>query len=131
MNADDRKEILKDLESDPQVQKQLQRFVMTWKEFSRLFSYDYPDYFPPINTMDIEDNKIYITTFRKKEGKTETLILNLKGHPLKETFISPTEKKWIMAVLMGVRLETIHNGKFYYIQENEDEEWELKSRDIN
>ncbi len=36
-----------------------------------------------------------------------------------------------MALMLGVRLETIHDGKIYYIQENEDEEWELFSQEIN
>ena len=58
-------------------------------------------------------------------NKIETIIMDLKGKVLRTTFIKPTVKEWIMAMILGIRLETIHNDNIYYIQENEDEEWEL------
>ena len=56
--------------------------------------------------------------------------MDLKGKILRTTFIEPTAKEWIMAMMLGIRLETIYNDKVYYIQENEDEEWELFAQEI-
>lgn len=130
ITSKDKGRIIKDLEMDPQIQKQLKQFGFKWNEFSRNFKYDFPKNYPPINTMDIDDGKIYITTFRTKNKKVETIIMDLKGDVLRKTYIQPTAKQWVMAVMMGIRLETIHNGRIYYIQENEDEELELFVQDI-
>ncbi len=131
ITSQDKKLTIKDLEMDPHIQKQLKQFGFKWNEFSKNFKYNFPHYYPPIKTMDIDKGKIYITTFRTKENKVETIIMDFKGKVLKTTFIQPTAKEWVMAVLMGVRLETTHNGKIYYIQENEYEEWELFVQEIN
>ena len=125
ISSNDKSLMIKDLEMDPQVQRQLKAFGFKWNEFSKNFKYDFPDHYPPIKTMDIVNNKIYIKTFKTKDNKIETIIMDLKGKVLKTTFIEPTGKEWIMALMLGVRLETIHNDKIYYIQESEDEEWEL------
>jgi len=125
ITSNDKKAIIKDIEMDPQIQRQLKQFGLKWADFSRNFKFEFPDHYPPIKSMEIEKEKIYITTFKQKDNKVETIILNLKGKVLKTAFIEPTAKEWVMALMLGIRLETIHNGKIYYIQENEDEEWEL------
>jgi len=130
ITASHKKQILKDIEMDPQIQRQLTQFGFKWNEFSKNFHFDFPAHFPPINTMDIDNNKIYVTTFRTKDNKDEYIIMDLKGKVLKKTFVPRTAKQWVMAVMMGVRLETIHNNKIYYIQENEDEDWELLVQEI-
>ena len=131
ITSNDKKEIIKDIEMDPQIQRQLKQFGLKWADFSRNFKFEFPKYYPPFKSMEIEKEKIYITTFKQKDNKVETIILDLKGKVLKTAFIEPTAKEWVMALMLGVRLETIHNGKIYYIQENEDEEWELFSQGIN
>ena len=131
ITSGDKKYMIKDLEMDPQIQRQLKQFGFKWNEFSKNFKYDFPDHYPPIKTMDIVNNKIYIKTFKTKDTKVETIVMDLKGNILKTVFIEPTAKEWIMALMLGVRLETIHNDKVYYINENEDEEaWELFVQEI-
>ena len=125
-----KKQIIKDIEMDPQIQRQLTQFGFEWKDFSKNFHFNFPAHFPPINTMDIDNNKIYITTFKTKGNQDEYIIMDLKGKVFKKTFVPRTAKQWVMAVMMGVRLETIHNDKIYYIQENEDEDWELLVQEI-
>ncbi len=126
----DKKQIVKDIEMDPQIQRQLTQFGFEWKDFAKNFHFDFPAHNPPINTMDIDNNKIYITTFKTKGDKVEYIIMDLKGKVLKKTFVPRTAKQWVMAVMMGVRLETIHNDKIYWIQENEDEDWQLHVQEI-
>ncbi|MCK5058855.1 MAG: hypothetical protein KAT34_19565, partial [Candidatus Aminicenantes bacterium] len=95
------------------------------------FKYDFPSHRPPIKSMEIDNNKIYISTFRTENNKVETIVMDLKGNVLKTVFIEPSAKEWIMALLLGIKLETIHNDKIYYIKENEDvEEWELFVQEI-
>jgi hypothetical protein len=126
----DKEFLIKDLEIDPQIQRQLKRLGVEWKEFSQHFKYKFPEFFPPIKTMDIDNNRIYIKTFKTEKEKEEMIVMGLKGKILKTVFIEPTVKEWVNAIMMGVRLETIHNDKIYYIAENEDEEWELFVQDI-
>jgi hypothetical protein len=115
---------------DPHIQRQLKFFGGTWKELSKNFKFLFPEHFPPIRTMDIDNNHIYVKTFKKTGTKEEYIIMDLKGKMLKKTFVPQTVKPWVMSLMMGIRLETIYNGKIYYIQENEEEEWELFVQEI-
>jgi hypothetical protein len=117
--------LIKDVEMDPHIQRQMKLFGATWKELSKNFQFIFPDHYPPIRTMNIDNHRIYVKTFKKKADKEEYIIMDLKGKVLKKAFVPQTAKPWIMSMLMGIRLETIYNGKVYYVQENEDEEWEL------
>jgi len=131
ITSDNKKNMIKDLELDPDTQGVLKQYKVTWKEFSKNFKYDFPSHRPPIKSMEIDNNKIYISTFRTENNKVETIVMDLKGNVLKTAFIEPSAKEWIMALLLGIKLETIHNDKIYYIQENEDEEeWELFVKEI-
>jgi len=123
--------MIKDFEMEPQLQDLLKRYGFTWNEFNRNFKYDFPNHYPPIKTMEIDNNKIYISTSRTEDNKIETIVMDLKGNVLKTMLIEPTAKEWILTLLLGIKLETIHNDKIYYIQENEDEEaWELFVKEI-
>ena len=125
-----KKKLIKDIELDPQVQRQLTQFGFKWEDFSKNFKFIFPEHFPPIRTMDIDNKRIYVKTFKKKDNNEEYIIMDLKGKILKKTFVPQTVKPWVMSLMMGIRLETIHNGKIYYIKENEDEEWELFVQEI-
>ncbi len=131
ITSDDKKNMIRDLEMDPETQTILKQYGFNWNEFSKNFKYEFQSYRPPIKSMEIDNNKIYISTFRIENKRVETIVMDLKGNVLKTVFIKPCTKKWIMALLLGIKLETIHNDKIYYIQENEDtEEWELFAREI-
>jgi len=130
ITSQDKKDMIRDMEMDPETQALLKKYGFKWNEFSRNFKYEFPAHRPPIKSMEIDNNKIYITTFRTEGNKYENIVMDLKGNVLKTAFIEPSAKEWIMALLLGIKLETIHNDKIYYIQENEDEEWELLAREI-
>ena len=57
--------------------------------------------------------------------------MDLKGKVLETLYLQPTVKKWIMSTMMGINLEIIHDGKIYFVKENDNEEWELHILDIN
>ena len=85
-----------------------------------------PDYFPDYKTFLVSNQKIYVQTFKKKEGSTEFLIFDLEGKYLKTTFL-PLEYQDILTPY----LYAIAGGKLYQLAENEDEEWELRISEIN
>ena len=82
--------------------------------------YRFPDYFPVIRGFFVCDGKIYIQTFKEENNKSEILVLDTNGKPLKQVFL-PLEKN----SLIFYHSWTIGNGKLYQLVENEDEEWEL------
>ena len=55
-------------------------------------------------------------------------LLKRKGEEMKEVYFPVSHKPGFAEELMGVggRLFSISKGIFYYLIENEDEEWELK-----
>jgi len=130
ITSNDKKIMIKDFEMEPQFQDILKKYGYKWNEFSKHYKYNFPSHRPPIKSMEIDNNKIYISTSRTEGNKVETIVMDLKGNVLKTVFIEPTAKEWILTLLLGIKLETIHNDKIYYIQENEDEEWELFVKEI-
>jgi hypothetical protein len=85
-----------------------------------------PDYFPDYKTFLVSNQRIYVQTFKKKDGKTGFLIFDLDGKYLKTTFLP-----LVYQDIMTPYLFTIDGGKLYQLAENEDEEWELRITEIN
>ena len=88
--------------------------------------FKYPSNFPAARSMRVTDNKIYILTNKREEGKNEFVILDTGGKFLKK----------IMATFKNVNLRVpypfaISNGILYQLVENEDEEWELHIHELN
>ncbi len=100
---------------------------------------EFPVYFPALQTFTVSDGKIYAVTYGKKNGKTEVLVLDLKGKLLKKVFLPLHETDDELAMTLENRLSrqvtnstfAIKNGKFYQVLENQDEEsWELHIHEI-
>lgn len=85
-----------------------------------------PDYYPEYKTFLVSGKKVYVQTFKKKDGKTEFLVFGFDGKYLKTIFL-PLAYQDIVTPFMY----TIDNGKLYQLVENEDEEWELKITGID
>jgi hypothetical protein len=87
----------------------------------------FPDYFPPIRMFHVTDNKIYVMTYKEKDGKNEFVIMDVSGKLLKTVFIpiAPFEESTVIISY------TIKNGKLYHLKDNEEtEEWELRIYEI-
>ena len=78
-----KKQIIKDIEMDPQIQRQLTQFGFKWEDFSKNFKFVFPPHFPPIRTMDIDNKRIYVKTFKKRDNQEQYIIMDLKGKILK------------------------------------------------
>lgn len=91
------------------------------KKPSKLKNLIFPEYLPEIQDFVISNDKIYIKTYLIKEGMTEYIILDFNGKELKRVFLPYTRK----------RFYTIKDNKFYYLNENIDNEtFELHMEEI-
>jgi hypothetical protein len=100
---------------------------------------EFPVYFPALQTFVVADGKIYAVTYGKKNGKTEVLVLDLKGKLLKTVLLPLHQRDDELAMSLENRISrqvtnstfAIKNGKFYQVLENQDEEsWELHIHEI-
>ncbi len=82
----------------------------------------FKEFYPAIQDIKVIDNRIYVTTFKKKNKKTELIILNLKGNEIKRIWIPYPE----LYGMDYIPKYDIFNKKFYILIENDDDEvWEL------
>jgi len=90
-----------------------------YQRMKRLF--EFPDKIPAIQRIIVENDRLYVQTYKQKEGKNEFFIFRLDGKLTKRVFL-PLSREHPIDPLPY----TIYNGKLYQLVENEDsEEWEL------
>ncbi|MEN8154668.1 MAG: hypothetical protein ABFR75_11665 [Acidobacteriota bacterium] len=100
--------------------------------FKQFFDYfkqriKFKDTYPAIQDIRVTDDRIYVTTFKKKNMETECIILDLKGNEVKRVFV-PYPELYGMDYLPEY---DIYNKKFYILIENDDDEvWELHVMDL-
>ncbi len=87
----------------------------------------FKSHFSVIQDMHTKNDRIYVITYKKKQNKTECIVLDLKGNELKRVFIDyPTFYGYDFKLTFF-----FHNQSFYNLVDNDDEEvWELHKQDI-
>ena len=81
----------------------------------------FPEYLPAIRSFLVKDKNIFVTTYKKKDQKTELFIFELKGSLLKKTFIPIVAQSPIFDYPFNIK-----DGKLYQLLENDDtENWDL------
>jgi len=79
------------------------------------------EFLAPIKNFWVVENRIYVKTHELTDTKEKFFILDIKGNILETVFLPKTYRE----------LLTFRNNKFYYLEENEDDEvWELHSLDL-
>jgi hypothetical protein len=128
----DREAAAREFSEDRVVQFQMKQVGETWDEFKKRLTLHYPDAYPPIYDMIVKNGKIYIRTYVTQNGKEKYLILDLKGKELKSVFMPKPMLSPLVTRILGrpVRYFDIDNDQFYYLMENDDEEWELHAEPI-
>ena len=90
--------------------------------------------FPAIRTFTVADDKIYVVTYKVREGDSEVLVLDLKGKLLKTVFLPlfKTDELFFRSIENNIfrRINNstfaIKDGKLYQlITDEEAESWEL------
>ena len=81
----------------------------------------FPEYFPAIYGCNVDNEKIYALTYRRKKNTNQFVIFNTKDKSYKLAYLPIAWRN-----LMDAHPFTIKNGKIYQLIENEaSEEWEL------
>ena len=86
------------------------------------------DYFPVMDHCLVRNQRIYIQTYLRQDPHVEFIVLDVTGKELKKMFLFNAKPE-------SVRLSpgagyTFHGDRFYYLAENDDEEWELHIQKI-
>jgi hypothetical protein len=90
-----------------------------WEQNKRMFNYVFPKHYPAIFRIFATKDKLYVFTHKTEKDRREVIVLDFKGNILGKTFV-PQKSKYF-----------ITGGKYYYLNENPDEDWELRVVDIN
>jgi hypothetical protein len=85
----------------------------------------YPDYFPAVRYLNIVDSKIYAIPYKKKEGKLQLFIFDLKGKLLEQMDAPIVEE-----TPFSFYPNTIAAGKLYQLVDDMEEEWELHIHEL-
>jgi hypothetical protein len=98
------------------------------KRFEFVFRKNYPAYF----AFQINDGKIYVSTYKEKGGKFEVVVLDMKGKEIKRSFAHPVAPYNRISEIGHFKNEyAVYKDKLYYIVDNEDNEmWELHAEKI-
>lgn len=87
----------------------------------------YPEYFPRIRIFHAADNKIYVVPYKKKQGKSELHIFDMKGKLLKTVLVELAEQN-----IFEFYPYAVSGGKIYQLVDNEDtEDWELRIHSLS
>lgn len=88
-----------------------------WETMKNQYKMNYPSFFPAIRDLVVDDNKIYVLTYKDLDEKEEYIILGLNGNERQRISLPGVEKPCFTDQMMGTggRLFTISQGKFYYI----------------
>lgn len=82
---------------------------------------EFPEYFPAIRNYWVADKKIYVRTYKNKDGKSEFILFNIVGKFLRKVLLPIVDKD-----INNPYPFTIYNGKIYQLIENEENEiWKL------
>jgi hypothetical protein len=60
-----------------------------WESLERRFNFKFNENFPAFSSFKVADNKIYVTTYEKKDEKYELVVMDLRGKVLKRSFSFP------------------------------------------
>jgi hypothetical protein len=95
-----------------------------WENFEKTGTFTYPEKFPHIRDMVVSDDKIYVSTFDKKNNKEKYIVMDLKGKVLNTVYMPIPISSPFIACNMGRenRFYDIKSNKYYYLVLNEDED---------
>lgn len=107
-------------------QEEVFTFYKTHPVFKNLFEMIkkelvFPKYLPAVRSFIAVDGKIYVQTYKKKDGKGEFYVFDMKGKLLKTVMVPFSFNN-----IMLEDLYTVSSGKLYQLVENEEtEKWDL------
>jgi len=105
---------------------QLIKVMGGWLSFKKLFKLHFPDTFPPIQGIEVSQDKIFVQTYKEVDNKYEFIVMNFQGQILKRIFLPKFRNVSLAGSILGTKLHLIRgNYLFYLLEDEEDEEWHL------
>jgi hypothetical protein len=91
---------------------------------------EFPDYLPPARNFFVDSGKIYVQTYKRKNGLSEFVILDFKGKVLGRIFLPGGYREVVQVDPNSIY--TIKDNACYYLKECEKtERWELRRERID
>ena len=120
--------------TESQKKKMLDHLYAYYQDITRLkkkSAFTFYENFPAIRQVCIDSDKIYVTTYREKDGNNEMIVLDLKGNILKTLYLPiKATKEWKM--LGEYDTFTIHKDVLYELIESaETGDWVLYKTDLS
>jgi hypothetical protein len=102
-------------------------YRLVYKERYELIEHRFvfPEYYPEIQKFIIEDNRIYVYTYRIENARLEFFIFDVLGKLLKKQWVPMAFETPVLPYPFYIK-----NGKLFQLSENEEEEWELQVIDL-
>lgn len=111
-----------------------QQTLPDWDAWQRQLNYKFRENFPAFSSFKVADNKIYVTTYEKKDEKYEVVVMALDGKILKRSFsfpLPPYQAPSYSFTLFSSEYE-IYQDKIYYLAYNYDTDtYELHINPVN
>ena len=83
--------------------------------------------------MRIDNQKIYVTTYEKKEDNYEIVVLDLEGNILERSFcfpLHPLQRTSRRFVSYSNEYDIVNDNIYYLVENKDTEEWELHTTEI-
>lgn len=118
-----KKACMEDLKLDRVINSLAQR-EGGWDSFLKKGTFTFPPRFPHIKDLVVSDDKIYVSTFDRKDQKEKIIVMDLKGEILAAAYMPIPISSPYLARTMGRenRFYAIKDNKYYYLVLNEDED---------
>ena len=100
-----------------------------WERVYSHYKYKYAEYFPAFFSFKIDNEKIYLVTYTKKDNLYEIVVMNLKGDIIKRNFVFPLHPYGSLYNLSSEY--DIHGDKIFYLTYNyQNDVYELNITEI-
>lgn len=98
------------------------RSLENWARLKQRFNYRIKDFYPAFSSMKIQGQKMYFTTYARKRGLYEMVVLDLRGSLLGRSFCFPLEPeaKLLGGIAPFSNEYAIQDDMLYYLVLNED-----------
>ncbi len=95
-----------------------------WEKFEKMYTFDFPVTLPAIKNISASGDRLYVQTYVVDKGNYQFLVLDLEGKILKTVFLPVGVPMRYMYQIAGVeeKYYSIHNGKIYYIDEDDEKD---------
>lgn len=121
----DQKMAIDQFRKDPALKPQITA-LGGWNQVKKMFSMKFLPCFPPIRWMEIDQGRLYITSYRERSNRLQVQIMDLKGNRLAVAGRPKMPPVPLSLKILGVNLSVLKNDYLYFMVENEaTEQWEL------